>query len=429
MAYALPLETDERHLVASFRAGEADAFDSLFRRYSPPLSRFCRGRLVNLGDVEDAVQETLTRACQASLRFRRGAKLWPWLTVIAANVCRDINRVRSRLIQDPDVGLCDGRDAHYDDPDEQIARKVRVQVVDDALETLPRQFRALIHLRDFEDWGYEDIANFQGTSVASVRTALMRARRLLKERIREVAEARGQWPLPAFIPLGWTRLRSSVDKWAMSIRNWSATVGARLAQSPVIEYFSSSAPAVMNAAAATIVALGIVAGTFVGGAPAEADIGAEVFGNTPSAQMAFANGHPGQNATEVSQTSLSGGPTDSATTSDSSNSAATASDSLPPSAGAGPQGSSQTTEVEAGGSSIEVSIDPADEGGSDSNGSIETPGGSANVDPETGGEDARVEADKGPAGIDCQDPGVVIGTVCSVSDEAEDVTETLPTLP
>jgi len=83
-------DDDDAALVGRVLAGEPDAFRSLVDRYSDRLYRFCRARLGDDADAEDAVQDVFVRAYRSLASFD-ASRSWPsWLFSIAAN------RVKSR---------------------------------------------------------------------------------------------------------------------------------------------------------------------------------------------------------------------------------------------------------------------------------------------------------------------------------------------
>lgn len=212
--YALPAEFEERQVVRSCLNGEDKGFDLLYRRYAPALVAFCERRLGTVGDAEDAAHETILKAHRALPRFREGARLWPWLATIAANVCTDIQRSRERLESGDDEALAASLFAP--EVDEDVSRRLRASIVDAALDELPERFRTPLFLREFMGWSYEEIAAFSNKSIGSVRTTLMRSRRAFQSRVEDVARRRGQWPLPAVVVGGWRRLRSTVRSWRES---------------------------------------------------------------------------------------------------------------------------------------------------------------------------------------------------------------------
>ncbi|MEY2566362.1 MAG: hypothetical protein QOE35_891 [Actinomycetota bacterium] len=179
--------------------------EELYSEHAPALLRLCTRRLGDPTRAEDACQEALVRAHQSADRFRPGAPVWPWLATIAINVCTDMERRDSRvafMAQPPEratvmdtVAEADGRG--------------RSRLVLDALRTLPVPYRRAVFLHHYAGLTYDEIADHEGTSSGAVRSRLLRARRLLRVRIQEIATSRGEWPLPATAPVAWLRDRAA----------------------------------------------------------------------------------------------------------------------------------------------------------------------------------------------------------------------------
>lgn len=212
----------ERATLQAWRDGDVEAFADLYRRYAPALHAYCRHRLGGAADAEDAAHETFVRAQAGLAGFDLDAPLWPWLVTIASHHCTDVLRRR-------------GRDAHTApfaaagvvdfDLEEQVAGRIRASITRDALRQVRLGYRAPLFLREFAGLSYAEIADAQGTSVSAVRTALMRGRRELAERVRLVAEAQRAWPLPIGLsrPLEWARTELHVA------RDWVARRAPALA--------------------------------------------------------------------------------------------------------------------------------------------------------------------------------------------------------
>jgi RNA polymerase sigma-70 factor (ECF subfamily) len=302
--YALPAEVEEQQVLRSCLNGHKDGLDLLYRRYAPALVAFCNHRLGNLGDAEDAAHETILKAHRALPRFREGARLWPWLATIAANVCTDIQRSRERFGPEEDAIDCLGPEV-----DETVSARLRASIVDTALDELPERFRTPLFLREFMGWSYEEIAGFSNKSIGSVRTTLMRARRAFQTRVEDVARRRGQWPLPVAVGgLGgaWRRMRAAVRSWRDSLARSGGDLAGVVARAEGM--FMAFAPGLqaalvgVTAAGALMIAPAAAAtGTLLGqqGAPTPP---AEISGPALAAHPASPSGSAHPVGTPVSTT-------------------------------------------------------------------------------------------------------------------------------
>lgn len=159
-------------------------------QFRPELSGYCYRMLGSPFDAEDAVQDTLVRAWQSLGRFEGRSSLRSWLYRIATNVCLDMLGSRQRRARPMDLGpsgepiaenLKDSPESMWleplPDPAEAAVAKesIRLAFVA-ALQNLPPRQRATLILCDVLSWRAGEVAQLLETSVASVNSALQRAR-------------------------------------------------------------------------------------------------------------------------------------------------------------------------------------------------------------------------------------------------------------
>jgi len=161
--------------VAAAQAGDEAAFSGLVERYRPELQVHCYRMLGSLEDSEDLTQETFLRAWRKRRGFKGKSTFRAWLYRIATNACLDALARHQRRVPRSDeiLGAVRATDAG---PDEAIVSKETVELATQQLS--PKQGAVLI-LRDVFGWSAKDSAAQLGTTVASVNSALQRARATL----------------------------------------------------------------------------------------------------------------------------------------------------------------------------------------------------------------------------------------------------------
>jgi RNA polymerase sigma-70 factor (TIGR02960 family) len=179
--------------VAAVFAGGESAFAALTERYRRELHVHCYRMLASFDEAEDAVQETFLRAWRARDSFDGSALVRAWLYKIATNVCLDaIRRAGRRLtsmetlrevpwIQAYPDRLLDEIAPSDDEPEAVIVKRETIELAFlAALQVLPPRQRATLIARDVLGWPARETASALDTSVASVNSALQRARATLQ---------------------------------------------------------------------------------------------------------------------------------------------------------------------------------------------------------------------------------------------------------
>lgn len=175
----LRLQADER-LVAHVRRGNQAAFEVLVSRYRVRLLAFCRHMLgSNAGrDAEDVLQEVFTSAYRAMLGDTRPINVRPWLYRIARNRC--LNHLRREpmvSVEGMELTVVDERIGTA----ETVHQRAEVRQLLADIQALPESQRTAILLREIDDLSYEQIAMAMDTTVAAVKSLLVRARMGLAE--------------------------------------------------------------------------------------------------------------------------------------------------------------------------------------------------------------------------------------------------------
>ena len=172
-------------------------------QYRPELIAHCYRMLASPFEAEDAVQETFIRAWRNLDKFEGRAALRSWLYKIATNVCFDMLGGRERRARPMDLGpsqepvesnLNVRSEATWIQPipDPAVVAEsnetTRLAIVA-ALQHLPPKQRAVLILCEVLRWKASEVAELLETSVASVNSALQRARATLDEQSLSLTDA------------------------------------------------------------------------------------------------------------------------------------------------------------------------------------------------------------------------------------------------
>src|SRR5215813_12361974 len=185
--------TDQRLLLAAAQAGDERAFRQLVEPYRHALEVHCYRMLGSSQDAEDLAQETLLRAWRALDRFEPRAQFQTWLYRIATNACLDELERRPRRPQPidpfPDRPSMETASPTYDPAARYAIREGMELALMRAIQELPGRQRAVLIFRDVLGWTAPEVAEVLGSTVASVNSALQRARGTIDRLLPETGEA------------------------------------------------------------------------------------------------------------------------------------------------------------------------------------------------------------------------------------------------
>jgi len=179
------VEPRDEELVASVLAGDREAFSPLVRRHQDAVYSVCCHFLGASEEAKDAAQEAFVRAYGSLGRLQDPRAFGSWLRGIAAHVALDLARQRQRLLACPDVdaseiGALPDPEAS---PERSVTRRETLREVREAIEALPEAYRLVSVLRFGLEMKYSEIAQALGITEGAVEVRLVRARRLLREKL------------------------------------------------------------------------------------------------------------------------------------------------------------------------------------------------------------------------------------------------------
>jgi RNA polymerase sigma-70 factor (ECF subfamily) len=179
-----PSADDSLELVARCQAGDRGAFRELFQKHRSNVARLVQRMLGPSPDLEDVVQEVFFQVHRSIKDFRGQSRFSTWLYRVSVNVVlmqRRAAKSRPVLVGVPE-GLTPASRGPL--PDEDTARRARVEAFARILERLSEKKRTVFVLHELEGMAAADIAEVVGAPVLTVRTRLFYARKELAELLR-----------------------------------------------------------------------------------------------------------------------------------------------------------------------------------------------------------------------------------------------------
>ncbi len=170
-------------------AGNIDAYGKIVERYRGRLYNFVYRFVGERETAEDIVQDTFLRAFRKREEYRAIANFSTWLFTIAGNLAKSELRRRKRwrlfsLHRD------DESDTGFELPDESyrpdtMAESTIADVqIQQAIQTLPENYRQVILLRDVEGLSYQEISEIVSCPVGTVKSRVNRARLKLQQKLK-----------------------------------------------------------------------------------------------------------------------------------------------------------------------------------------------------------------------------------------------------
>ncbi len=238
LAQSLPWGRDESELITELQAGSEAAFDWLVTHYHSGVYNLVYGILSDSADAADVTQEVFLRAFRGIRDFRRGSSLKTWLYRISVRQALNHRRWcwrhhRQQISIDAEE---EGKHTALElkdceaNPFERFETQEMQAKVRTALAQVPEIFRGAVILRDLEDLSYEEVAEVMEVSVGTVKSRILRGRRMLKDILNPLVHAPAQIARP--VPADATNHSSSLASRAVPDANRALTPIAPPAAAP-----------------------------------------------------------------------------------------------------------------------------------------------------------------------------------------------------
>jgi len=187
-------ERDDTDLIERLKAGDEEALEAIFNRYSAKLYNVAQRILGEVADAEEVIQDVFWTAFRKAKSFRGTAQFSTWLYRLTINAA--LGKIRrskkSKEIEYEEYLPKFQQDGHHlvrpvvdwsDTLDEKYAKEELQQLLKNALDQLKAVDKSVVVLSDLEGMSDKEIAAMLGLTVSAVKTRLHRARLFLRGKL------------------------------------------------------------------------------------------------------------------------------------------------------------------------------------------------------------------------------------------------------
>lgn len=166
------------------------SFETILRLFHKKVFNLAYRLLGDHDEAADLTQETFVRAYKAYSRFKGESEaVYPWLCRIAVNGCKNRFREmqRKNRYEGRSLDSCAEADAFEIgdsslDPADVVQRQDLESRVQEAILSLPPEFRIVVILRDMQGLSYKEVADATGLTMETVKARLFRGRGILRRK-------------------------------------------------------------------------------------------------------------------------------------------------------------------------------------------------------------------------------------------------------
>ena len=181
-------------LMARIAKGDNDAFEILVNRYQTSILNLIYRFIGDRTQAKDLAQEVFIKVWQAAKSYKPDAKFTTWLYRVTANLCfNELKSSRRRkwfsFHRSGEEGVHTLEETLADrapSAEDLLLEKERSRQISDALQSLPDKQRMALVLKRYDDLSYAEIGQIIGCSVSAVESLLVRAKRTLQEKLKNL---------------------------------------------------------------------------------------------------------------------------------------------------------------------------------------------------------------------------------------------------
>jgi len=177
----------ERDLVNTILSGDNNAFTTLVQRYERLVWHIVMKLTDDQDTIKDISQEVFIRVFQKLKDFGFRSKLSTWIATVAYRTAVNELKKKNFRISHETLEIHEWQEQFIDrvHPENIATQKELKQIIFQAIERLPKQYKLVLTLYHMEDFNYKEISEITQMPEGTVKNYLFRARKLLKEMLKK----------------------------------------------------------------------------------------------------------------------------------------------------------------------------------------------------------------------------------------------------
>lgn len=175
---------NDSDLIRQFKAGDIKGYNEIVRKYQKQVYWVIRKIVQDHDETDDITQEVFIKVHSALKDFREESNLFTWLYRIATNYAiNHTRRVKVRNTVSVEM-VAEPIESGEKNAGEIMDEHTRRKILEQAIETLPPQQRAVFNMRYYDELPYDDIADILGKSVGGIKANYFHAVKKIGEYVK-----------------------------------------------------------------------------------------------------------------------------------------------------------------------------------------------------------------------------------------------------
>jgi RNA polymerase sigma-70 factor (ECF subfamily) len=182
-------------LIEFTKRGRLEAYKALVSKYKDRVYNIAFSFTANADESEDIAQRVFLKAYVNLASFSKKSAFSTWLYRIGINECYDsLNKPKNAVLnldaplkEEIGISLKDLIEDEKQDTEKLLLSRETQDIIRKAIASLPKDYKAVLILRDMEDMSYEEIGQVLKISEAKVKIRLFRSRNKLKQAITDIS--------------------------------------------------------------------------------------------------------------------------------------------------------------------------------------------------------------------------------------------------